>query len=408
MNGEAFLKISRERGYIQDLTNEANLIEHTNKKSISIMYIGFDCTAPSLHIGSLVQIMLLRLWQKLGNKPIVLLGGATTKVGDPSGKDKTRAYLSNREIEFNMQQIGKIFSKFLNFNNSANSAIILNNAEWLDDIKYIDFLRQYGSQFSVNRMLSLESVKQRLNRQEEMSFIEFNYVLMQSYDFLNLNINYNCSIQAGGSDQWGNIVNGIELNRKLGKPECYGITTPLITTSSGKKMGKTANGAIWLNEEYLQPYDYWQYFRNVSDSDIEKFLKLFTDLPMQQIEKLKSLQNEQINEAKKILASEATKICHGTKATENAREMAQSIFETNNGQQDKKFPNFVVNNNSYLKQLIVDIGFANSASEAKRLIKTSSVKLNDTTIVDENYMLSLKLLPATLSVGKKRKIRLTN
>lgn len=401
-----FLAIAQERGYIKDVTDIDGISSYAKNKNAA-MYVGFDCTAPSLHIGSLIQIMLLRLWQKCGNRPIILLGGGTTKIGDPSGKDKARKIFSYQEIESNTKTIGRIFAKFVDFeNNKSNNAIIVNNDEWLNEIKYIDFLRDYGAHFSVNKMLSLESIKQRIERQQELSFIEFNYVLMQSYDFVKLNETYNCRLQSGGSDQWGNIVNGIELNRKMGKERCYGITTPLLTTSSGQKMGKTENGAVWLDSEFFSAYDYWQYFRNTDDSDVGRFLRLFTELPINEIQKLESLKDAEINEAKKILANEATTLCHGQEESKKALQIALQMFESS--EKEEKIYTFKIKagDELYLKQIIHSVGFAPSVAEAKRLIKSNAVSLDNTLITDENYKVSSEKFNLLLSVGKKKKISL--
>lgn len=401
-----FLDLARERGYIKDTTDEAGITEYLTTENAS-MYIGFDCTAPSLHIGSLIQIMLLRLWQKCGLRPIILLGGGTTKVGDPSGKDKTRQQLSLTTITDNMRKISKVFSNFLDFSDPKNGALIVDNAEWLDKLGYIEFLRNYGLHFSVNKMLSLESIKQRLSREQELSFMEFNYVLMQSYDFVKLSEQYSCRLQAGGSDQWGNIVNGVELNRRLGNPRCYGITTPLLTTGSGQKMGKTHTGAVWLDKEMFAPYDYWQYLRNTEDQNVGMFLRLFTELPIKEINKLAALKGSEINEAKKILATEATAICHGRSIAMNSAETAKSMFESNkNAEQKLHVFSIAANEEIYLKQLICAVGFASSSTEAKKLIQSNSVLLNDMNITDENCKINPKELPVTLAVGKKKRIQI--
>ena len=311
--GPKFLKTATERGFIHQCTDEQALDELASKGPIRA-YIGFDATADSLHAGSLVSIMLLRLLQRSGHKPIVLMGGGTTKVGDPSGKDEQRQLLDEAQIDANIQGIRRIFENFLTFGDGPTDAVMVNNADWLDGLQYIPFLREYGRHFSVNRMLGFDSVKLRLDREQPLSFLEFNYMVLQAYDFLELSRRQDCILQMGGSDQWGNIVAGIELTHKCDHRQLYGLTTPLLTTSSGAKMGKTASGAIWLNQERLSAYDYWQYWRNTEDADVGRFLKLFTDLPMDEIARLEALEGAEVNEAKKILANEATKLCHGEAA----------------------------------------------------------------------------------------------
>ena len=311
----AFLAAAEARGFVHQCTDrdalDARLLEGP-----ATAYIGFDCTADSLHVGSLVQIMLLRLWQRTGNKPIVLMGGGTTKIGDPSGKDETRKLLSEAEIASNKAGIRRIFDRFFTFGDGATDAIMPDNAEWLDALHYISFLREYGRHFSVNRMLSFDSVKLRLEREQPLSFLEFNYMVLQSYDFLELARRHGCLVQMGGSDQWGNIVSGVELGRRVDNRPLYGLTTPLIATASGAKMGKTAQGAVWLTDDRLSAYDYWQFWRNTEDADVGRFLSLFTDLPLEEIAKLERLQGSEINEAKKLLATEATALCHGRAAAE--------------------------------------------------------------------------------------------
>ncbi len=310
-----FLQTLSQRGFVYQGT-DLEALDKEASQGILTGYIGFDCTAPSLHAGHLMQILLLRHLQKSGHKPIVLLGGGTTKIGDPTDKDKTRPLLSEAQIAENMVGIKEVFEKFLTFGDGPTDAIITNNADWLDELKYIEFLRDYGTHFTINRMLTFESVKLRLEREQPMTFLEFNYMLMQAYDFHELYLRHGCRLQMGGSDQWGNIVNGIELCRRLDQTETFGVTSPLLSTSSGAKMGKTEGGAIWLNSQMLSPYDYWQYWRNTEDLDVGRFLKLFTELPLDEVERLAALEGAEVNEAKKILATEATTMLHGRKAAE--------------------------------------------------------------------------------------------
>lgn len=393
MMNSHFLNIAKERGYFYQCTNIEGLSKLLSSNKITA-YIGFDCTARSLHIGSLVQIMILRLLQNTGHKVIVLLGGGTSKIGDPSGKDKARSILSNDIIEENKSGIISTLSKFID----CDKAIIVDNNEWLRDLSYIKFLRDIGRHFSINRMLEVESVKSRLGREQNLSFLEFNYMLLQAYDFSELYQRYGCRLQLGGSDQWGNIVSGIELGKRLRNPEFFGLTSPLITTEDGRKMGKTAGKAIWLTKELLSPYDYWQYFRNVRDNDVGRFLRLFTDLPIKEITVLEYLEGKEINEAKKILATEVTRICHGEKEATEAVKAAAAEFEHKDG---SLLPTFNVNNDRIsLCKLITKIGFANSNAESKRLIIARAVKVSDITITDPNYV--VKQGDVKISVGKKR------
>src|SRR5487761_897825 len=321
-----FLAAAEERGFIHQVTDHGGLDALLAAGPVT-SYIGFDCTADSLHVGSLLQIMLLRLWQKTGNKPIVLMGGGTTKVGDPSGKDEARRILSEVEIAANMAGIRRVFERFLKFGTGNAEAVMVDNAEWLDRLEYIPFLREYGRHFSVNRMLSMDSVKLRLDREQPLSFLEFNYMVLQAYDFVELARRYKCAVQMGGSDQWGNIVMGVELGRRAEERALHGLTSPLVTTASGAKMGKTAQGAVWLNAERLSAYDYWQYWRNTEDADVGRFLRLFTDLPLPEIARLEVLGGSDINAAKEVLATEATALCHGDAAAAAAAETARSVFE---------------------------------------------------------------------------------
>jgi tyrosyl-tRNA synthetase len=404
-----FLKLAYERKFVHQCTDTETLDDLCASEKPVTAYIGFDCTAPSLHVGSLVSIMLLRLFQKTGNKPIVLMGGGTTKVGDPSGKDKTRKYLSDKAIKNNMDGIKSIFSKFLIFGDGPTDAVMVNNADWLDNINYIDFLRDYGRLFSVNRMLTYESVKMRLDRAQPLSFLEFNYSILQAFDFIELARRYECSVQMGGSDQWGNITGGVDLGRRTDGVSLFGLTTPLLATSSGAKMGKTENGAVWLNEKKLSAYDYWQYWRNVEDADVGRFLRLFTELPIDKIKQLEVLKGSDLNKAKKVLADQATTLCHGETAAQFAGETARKTFEE--GNQGDALPSIELS----LKQLNAGIpafelfklaGLASSNGEARRLIKGGGGRLNDTLITNELQSISIKSLSSDsiikLSAGKKR------
>ncbi|GAT77893.1 tyrosyl-tRNA synthetase [Ehrlichia ruminantium] len=405
-----FLGLLYSRGYFNQCTDLVKLDQLMSKECV-IAYIGFDCTARSLHIGSLMQIMILRYLQKCGHKPIVLLGNGTTKIGDPSGKDKSRIVLSNSDIQENTLGIRKVLEKFIVCGDGVSDALLVYNAEWLDKLNYIDFLRNIGRHFSVNNMLTFDSVKLRLEREQNLSFLEFNYMLLQAYDFIELNQRYNCLLQIGGSDQWGNIVNGVELGRKLKLPQLFGLTTHLLLTNTGEKMGKTANGAVWLDGEMYSPADYWQYFRNVKDEDVGRFLRLFTELPLTEIEKLENLKSYEINEAKKILATEATRICHGEKIAQDIAYDALKVFECND---HSGLPVFYVCKSeielglSVVKLLQVS-GMEKSNSSAKRLINDKGCKINDIIILDVNYKLSLQdfcgMSYIKLSCGKKRHLK---
>ncbi|MGL9682212.1 MAG: tyrosine--tRNA ligase [Wolbachia sp.] len=407
-----FLNFIQERGYIYQCTDDEGLDRLLSQNNYIIAYVGFDCTAQSLHAGHLIQIMMLRHLQKFNYKPIILLGGSTTKIGDPSGKNKARSVLPMQDINQNISGIKKTLEKMISFYDGNTGAIVVNNADWLDSIRYIDFLRNVGVHFSVNRMLSFDSVKIRLDREQNISFLEFNYMLLQAYDFIELNKKYGCRLQIGGSDQWGNIVNGIELGKRLNLPELFGLTSPLLLNAQGKKMGKTENGAIWLDGSMLKPYDYWQYFRNVDDQDVGHFLRLFTDLPIDEIEKLESLKDQEINEAKKVLATEATKICHGEKEAEIARSAAVLAFEN---EDNSLLPNYIITkeqvaNGISLINLLHNTSLESSKGAAKRLIQGNGCKVNDYTINDVNYIInfeSFKGLPfIKLSAGKKRHIKI--
>ena len=338
----SFLRVMSERNFIHQVTDWKSLDALLSEKNM-VAYIGFDCTADSLHVGSLVQIMMLRYFQKCGHRPIVLMGGGTTKVGDPSGKDDARQLLNDNEIEKNKQGIKTVFEKYLNFGDGPSDAIMCDNDEWLSGLEYVQFLRDYGRHFSVNRMLSFDSVKLRLDREQPLSFLEFNYMILQAYDFLELSRRFDCSLQMGGSDQWGNIVNGVELARRIDQKSVFGLTTPLVTTASGAKMGKSAQGAIWLNSDRLSPYDFWQYWRNTEDEDVDRFLKLFTELPLDEIARLSALKGNELNEAKKILAHEVTQLCHGRDAANSVAESARKTFEEGSIGQDLPF--IIINKN---------------------------------------------------------------
>ncbi|MER2520429.1 MAG: tyrosine--tRNA ligase [Bdellovibrionales bacterium] len=401
----SFLNLLQERGYIHQCTDLEALDAKANRETLT-GYIGFDATADSLHIGNLVGIMLLRRLQQAGHRPIALMGGGTTKVGDPSGKTETRQMLSDAAIAANIASIRTIFDNFLTFGEGPQNALMVNNADWLDTLQYIPFLREIGPHFTINRMLTFDSVKLRLDREQPLSFLEFNYMIMQGYDFVELHKRYGCALQMGGSDQWGNIVNGVELGRRMRNAELFGLTSPLITTASGAKMGKTAAGAVWMKAERLKPYDYWQFWRNTEDADVGRFLKLFTDLPLTEIAKLEALRDAEINEAKKILAFEATKLAHGETAAKAAADTARETFE--GGGKGENLPVYAFPHGEWPSVIdaALALGFAASRGEAKRLIEQGGLKLNDKPVTD----LSAKLSPqdldssgsARLSAGKKR------
>jgi tyrosyl-tRNA synthetase len=400
-----FLNILTQRGYIHQCSDFAGLDALAAKNDVTA-YIGFDCTAPSLHVGSLVQIMLLHWLQQTGNKPIVLMGGGTTRVGDPSGRDESRRILSLEDIENNKAGIQQVFAKFLKFGAGKSDAEMVDNAEWLTKLNYIEMLRDVGKHFSVNRMLAMDSVKLRLEREHELSFIEFNYMVLQAYDYAELARRYGCNLQMGGSDQWGNIVNGIDLGRRMGTHQLYALTSPLITLSSGAKMGKTASGAVWLNADMRSPYDYWQFWRNTEDADVARFLKLFTTLPLNEIGKLASLGGAEINEAKKVLANAATTLLHGEAAAALAAETAHKTFVE--GQSAEGLPQFELSLPRSIVQACVDVGFAKSNSEARRSIQGGGIKVNDLPVTDEKLELTSSMLNADgaikLSMGKKKHV----
>ena len=400
------IRIFTERGYIHQAT-DLDAIDMHAATNIIPTYIGFDCTANSLHVGSLVQIMMLRILQKYGHKPIVLMGGGTTKVGDPSGKDNARPLLSDQDIETNKNGIKQVFQKYLAFGDAPADALMVDNADWLDTLHYIKFLRDFGAHFSINRMMGMESVKLRLDREQNLSFLEFNYAILQAYDFLELRRRYGCMMQLGGSDQWGNIVTGIDLTRRVDGQEVFGLTSPLITTSSGAKMGKSANGAIWLNEERLSALDFWQFWRNTEDADVERFLGLFTELPMDEVRRFGALQGAEINDAKIILANHATTLCHGEAAAKAAEATAQTTFRdkgTPDGLPQVEIAQDEADGLSMIAALNL-VGFAKSNGEARRLIRGRGARLNDHAITDEEAGLNQSDFvdgKAKISAGKKR------
>jgi tyrosyl-tRNA synthetase len=391
------LRLLDERGYIHQLTDPEGL-DALAAKEIVPGYIGFDATAPSLHVGSLVQIMMLRRMQQAGHKPIVLMGGGTSKIGDPSFKDEARKLLTGDAINTNIASIKKVFERFLTFGDGPSDAIMLDNAEWLDKLEYIPFLREIGQHFSVNRMLSFDSVKLRLDREQSLSFLEFNYMILQGYDFLELSRRAACRLQLGGSDQWGNIVNGIELARRVDSTQVFGLTTPLITTADGGKMGKTVNGAVWLNADQLAPYDYWQFWRNTQDADVGKFLRLFTDLPVDEIARLERLEGSEINEAKKILADSATAMAHGDAAAREAADTARKTFEE--GAAGEALPSLKVDGEISLVDALIGLGLVGSKNEARRLITQGGAKVNGEK-VDEDGPVAIAG-EVRISAGKKK------
>ena len=407
-----FMRELSARGYLKQCTDETALDALAAKGPITA-YIGFDCTAASLHVGSLIGIMMLRKLQQAGHKPIVLMGGGTTRVGDPSGKDETRQIMTDEKIAENMAGIRKVFDKFLKFGDGPTDAVMVNNADWLDELNYIEFLRDYGRHFTINRMLSYDSVKLRLEREQPLTFLEFNYMILQAYDFLELQRRVGCVLQMGGSDQWGNIINGIDLTRRVASKEVFGLTTELLTTSSGAKMGKSVSGAVWLNDDMLSVYDYWQFWRNTEDGDIGRFLRLFTELPLDEIAKLEALEGAELNNAKKILATEATALVHGRAQAEAASETARKTFEE--GQSAEGLPRIDVKRSDLeagmgLLSALVDAKLAGSNGDARRHIKGGAVKINDVAAKDERGILTLNELDEDgvikLSVGKKKHVLL--
>ena len=393
------LRLLSERGYLHQMTDPEGL-DALAAREIVPGYIGFDATAPSLHVGSLVQIMMLRRLQQAGHKPIVLMGGGTSKIGDPSFKDEARKLLSVETINANIASIRRVFQRFLTFGDGPTEAVMMDNAEWLDRLEYIPFLREIGQHFSVNRMLSFDSVKLRLDREQSLSFLEFNYMILQGYDFLELSRRAGCRLQLGGSDQWGNIVNGIDLTRRVDDTEVYGFTTPLITTADGGKMGKTERGAVWLNADQLGPYDYWQFWRNAQDADGGRFLRLFTDLPLDEVARLERLEGAEINEAKKVLADEATAMLHGPDAAREAAETARRTFEE--GAAGEALPSFAVDGESItLADALVSLGLTASKKEARRLIAQGGAKVDGETVTDEQAVVAVSG-QVRISAGKKK------
>jgi tyrosyl-tRNA synthetase len=393
------LRLLEERGYIHQLT-DAEGLDALAAREIVPGYVGFDATAPSLHVGSLIQIMLLRRLQQAGHKPIVLMGGGTGKIGDPSFKDEARKLMTTETIAANIRSIMPVFERFLTFGDGPSDAILLDNSEWLDRLEYIPFLRDIGQHFSVNRMLSFESVKLRLDREQSLSFLEFNYMILQAYDFLELSRRVGCRMQLGGSDQWGNIVNGVELARRVDGSHLFGVTTPLLTTADGKKMGKTESGAVWLNADQLSPYDFWQYWRNAQDADVGKFLRLFTDVPVGEVARLEALGGAEINEAKKVLADAVTAMVHGGDAAREAAETARRTFEE--GAAGEALPTLSVAEGSIaLADALVGLGLTASKKEARRLISQGGARVDGEVVADEAAMLTVES-PLRLSAGKKK------
>ena len=395
----SLLRVLDERGYIHQQT-DAEALDALALREIVTGYIGFDATAPSLHVGSLVQIMILRRMQQAGHKPVVLMGGGTTKVGDPTGKDESRKLLTDAEIDANIAGIRKVFERFLTFGDGPTDAIMVNNDDWLGKLEYVPFLRDTGRHFTINRMLSFDSVRIRLEREQPLTFLEFNYMILQAYDFLELSRRHGLRLQLGGSDQWGNIVNGIELTRRVEGTEVFGVTTPLITNPDGSKMGKTAQGAVWLNEEQLSPYDYWQFWRNTDDANVGKFLRLFTDLPLDEIARLESLPGAQINEAKIGLATEATAMLHGLEAAEAAARTARETFEAGGAGGD--LPTLSVGEGVNIAHALTQLGFTPSNKEAKRKIAEGAVRLNDEVVDDAGLLVTVSGEAVKLSLGRKK------
>ena len=403
-----FLKEFKDRGFFYQCTDEKELSNLLDKDKIKA-YIGFDCTAESLHVGSLLQIMCLKLLQNHGHQPIVLLGGGTTRIGDPSGKDKTRKILSESEIEKNSKNIEKILKKFLDTKNKKTKPIFVNNFKWLKNLNYISFLRNIGKHFTINKMLTFDSVKTRLDREQSLSYMEFNYMILQAYDFLELNKKENCILQIGGSDQWGNIVSGVDLIKKNSNNQVYGLTTPLITLASGAKMGKTADGAIWLDKKFLSPYDYWQFWRNTDDRDVIRFLKFFTNI---EIDKIETLEKENINDLKILLANKTTEMLHGKEEAINAEKIAKETFSENSS--GSKLPSIIIKKSDLEKKLdIIDLviisKFENSKSEIRRLIKGNAVKINNKIINNDKFLIEKKIFDKDyikLSIGKKRHLKI--
>lgn len=399
-----FIATMIERGFLADCTDYQGL-DDALISGVQTAYIGYDATAQSLHVGHLMNIMVLRWLQKTGHKPITLMGGGTTKVGDPSFRSDERPLLGPDQIAANIAGMQKVFAKYLSYDDSETGALMLNNAEWLDNLNYLEFLRDIGRHFSVNRMLSFKSVKSRLDREQSLSFLEFNYMILQAYDFLELNRRYGCALQMGGSDQWGNIVNGVDLTRRVLEHEVYGLTTPLLTTSDGRKMGKSQGGAVWLNGDMLSPYEFWQFWRNTTDADVGRFLKIFTELPVDECDRLAALQGSEINEAKIRLANEVTALLHGAEAAATAEATAREVFEKGGVGGDLPTVTLSVDDlPASIVQLIVKTGLAKSGKEAKRLIAENGARLDDAPLTDAGLMIDAGALssPIKLSAGKKR------
>jgi tyrosyl-tRNA synthetase len=402
-----FLRTMQDRGYLHQITHPVEL-DAAAAGGVVTGYIGFDATAPSLHVGSLIQIMMLRRFQQAGHKPIVLMGGGTTKIGDPTDKDQSRPLLSEAEIQSNIDNIKSVFAKFLTFGDGPADAVMVNNADWLDKLGYVQFLRDYGVHFTINRMLTFDSVKLRLEREQPLTFLEFNYMLMQATDFLELERHYGCVLQMGGSDQWGNILNGVELIRRVDQKPAFGLTTPLLSTASGQKMGKTVGGAVWLNADMRSPYDYWQFWRNTEDADVGRFMRLFTDLPLDEIARLEALPGAEINEAKKVLANAATTLLHGADAAKAAAEAARAAFEQGRISDDlptHETPRAELEAGIVLAALAADAGLASSRGEARRLAQGGGLRVNDQAETDANRLVTLADLVdgvVKLAAGKKK------
>ena len=401
-----FMAVMMQRGFLADCTDYQGL-DDALSRGVTPAYIGFDATAQSLHVGSLIQIMMLRWLQKTGHRPITLMGGGTTKVGDPSFRADERPLLTEAQIDSNIAGIKKVFESYISYDDGPTGALMLNNAEWLDGLNYLEFLRDIGRHFSVNRMLAFESVKSRIDREQSLSFLEFNYMILQAYDFLELNRRYGCALQMGGSDQWGNIVNGIDLTRRVIGTEIYGLTSPLLTTSDGKKMGKSADGAVWLNADMRSPYEFWQFWRNTTDADVARFLKLYTELPIAECERLGALEGSAINDAKIVLANEVTTLCHGRAAAEAAEATAREVFERGGVGEELTtlaLPAADLVGGISAAQLFVRTGLVGSGKEAKRLISEGGARVNDEAVTEAGQMFSAEDIAATLKLtaGKKR------
>ncbi|MFZ5834443.1 MAG: tyrosine--tRNA ligase [Pseudomonadota bacterium] len=404
-----FLQTFVARGYMHQCTDLDGLDALAAKQTVTA-YVGYDCTAPSLHVGSLISIMMLRLLQKSGHRPVILLGGGTTRIGDPTGKDESRPVLTDAQIDVNISGIRKVFERFIDFTDGPTGAILVNNGDWLDKLNYIEFLRDFGTHFTINRMLTMDSVKLRLERELPLTFLEFNYMLLQAYDFLELNRKHGCRLQMGGSDQWGNIVNGVELGRRADGAHLFGLTTPLLTLSSGKKMGKSESGAVWLNADMLSPYEYWQYWRNAEDADVGRFLRLFTELPLDEIARLEKLQGQELNEAKKVLAGEATSLAHGIQAAQQAAQTARQTFEEGalaEGLPELEIARAEIEPGIAVSEVLRRAGLCASGGEARRLIKNRGVRINDQPVENEQALLrhaDFSNGVVKLSAGKKKHV----